>query len=55
MSNIDPKWIIGLGLFIPGIMTGLGAIPIFFTKEIKRSALDVLLGFAAGVMLAASC
>ena len=55
MGNIDQRWIIGLGLFLPGLMTGLGAIPIFFTKEIKRSSLDILLGFAAGVMLAASC
>ncbi|WP_300408776.1 ZIP family metal transporter [Lagierella sp.] len=55
MGNIDSKLIVGLGLLLPGIMTGLGAIPIFFTKKIKRSALDILLGFAAGVMLAASC
>ena len=55
MGNIDQRLIIGLGLFIPGLMTGLGAIPIFFTNEIKRSTLDILLGFAAGVMLAASC
>ncbi len=55
MKNIDSNLIVALGLFVPGIMTGLGAIPIFFTKDIKRSALDILLGFAAGVMLAASC
>ncbi|MDO5018005.1 MAG: ZIP family metal transporter [Lagierella massiliensis] len=55
MGNIDSKWVVALGLLIPGFMTGLGAVPIFFKSKIKRSLLDTLLGFAAGVMLAASC
>lgn len=37
-----------------GLMTGVGAIPIFFTKNISNKMLDALLGFAAGVMLAAT-
>lgn len=37
-----------------GLMTGVGAIPIFFTKNISEKMLDTLLGFAAGVMLAAT-
>lgn len=37
-----------------GLMTGVGAIPIFFTKNITDKMLDALLGFAAGVMLAAT-
>ncbi|TCO76956.1 ZIP family metal transporter [Marinisporobacter balticus] len=37
-----------------GCATGLGALPIFFTKNISHRALDALLGFAAGVMLAAT-
>lgn len=37
-----------------GLMTGIGALPIFFTKNISRKMLDSLLGFAAGVMLAAT-
>lgn len=37
-----------------GLMTGVGAIPIFFTKNISEKTLDILLGFAAGVMLAAT-
>ncbi len=44
-----------LGLTLPGLATGVGAIPIFFAKEIKRGAMDMLLGVAAGVMLAATC
>src|ERR671916_500863 len=35
-------------------MTALGAGLVFFTKEVKRSVLDAMLGFAAGVMIAAS-
>jgi ZIP family zinc transporter len=34
-------------------MTGFGAAAVFLTKEINRKLLDVMLGFAAGVMLAA--
>jgi ZIP family zinc transporter len=37
-----------------GCATGVGAIPIFFTKDISHKFLDAMLGFAAGVMLAAT-
>ncbi len=37
-----------------GLMTGVGAIPIFFTRNVSQKMLDLLLGFAAGVMLAAT-
>lgn len=48
-------WIVVLGCLIPGIMTGVGAIPALFTGSLSRKWLDMLLGFAAGVMLAATC
>lgn len=35
-------------------LTALGAAMVFFFKEIKRKFLDGMLGFAAGVMIAAS-
>lgn len=35
-------------------MTALGAAGVFFTKEINRKLLDSMLGFAGGVMIAAS-
>lgn len=35
-------------------LTGLGAALVFITKDIGKKALDVMLGFAAGVMIAAS-
>ncbi len=44
-----------LGLVLPGIATALGAIPIFFTRNVSQGLLDTLLGAAAGVMLAATC
>jgi len=37
-----------------GLMTGVGAIPILFGRGISRRSNDTLLGFAAGIMLAAS-
>lgn len=37
-----------------GLATGMGSIPIFFTKNISKKLLDSLLGVAAGVMLAAT-
>jgi len=47
--------VIGLiASILAGAATGLGAIPIFFTKQISHKMLDTMLGFAAGVMLAAT-
>ena len=36
------------------LMTALGAAGVFLAKDISRKALDSMLGFAAGVMIAAS-
>ncbi len=47
--------LIGTGASLgAGLATALGAIPAFFKKDISDKTLDLLLGFAAGVMLAAS-
>lgn len=49
--------IVRLGLtasLLAGLATGAGAIPILFFRKISDRLLDVMLGFAAGVMLAAS-
>jgi len=43
-----------LGSLLAGLMTALGAIPVLFGKRLSKRANDTLLGFAAGVMLAAS-
>jgi ZIP family zinc transporter len=50
----DPFSLGILASLLAGTATGLGAIPIFFKKDFSRRSLDVMLGFAAGVMLAAS-
>ena len=37
-----------------GLATAVGALPVFFTKTVSPRLADTFLGFAAGVMLAAS-
>ena len=37
------------------VLTAAGAALVFAKKDLKRSSLDAMLGFAAGVMIAASC
>jgi ZIP family zinc transporter len=39
---------------IAGLATGAGALPVLFTKQVSDKLLDVMLGFSAGVMLAAT-
>lgn len=43
-----------LASLITGLATSTGAIPIFFTKKVNEKFMDTILGFAAGVMLAAT-
>ncbi len=37
-----------------GLVTGIGAIPVMFTRNISQRTQDVMMGFGAGVMLAAT-
>jgi ZIP family zinc transporter len=39
---------------LAGLATGVGALPVLFTKKVSDRVLDSMLGFAAGVMLAAT-
>jgi len=39
---------------LAGLATGIGALPVLFMKEVSHRTLDTMLGFAAGVMLAAT-
>jgi len=50
-----PIWIVGavFSLFA-GLATGLGGIPIFFTRKISPKLQNIFMGFGAGVMLAAT-
>jgi ZIP family zinc transporter len=43
-----------LASLVAGSATCLGSIPVLFIKDISHRALDTMLGFAAGVMLAAT-
>jgi len=43
-----------LGSFAAGMMTAVGAVPVLFGRTISVRMQDAMLGFAAGVMLAAS-
>jgi len=42
------------GTLLTGLATGVGAVPVLFTTRVSDRLLDALLGFAAGVMLAAT-
>jgi len=49
--------IIWVGLaasLLAGLATGAGALPVLFTKRFSDRLLDIMLGFSAGVMLAAT-
>lgn len=39
---------------IVGLSTVLGAIPIYFVRQMKQETMGIILGFAAGIMLAAT-
>lgn len=43
-----------LGSLAAGLMTALGAVPVLFGQSVSRRNTDIMLGFAAGVMLAAT-
>jgi len=51
----DSLILIGFGASLAaGFATGVGALPVLFLKSISDSTRNILLGFSAGVMLAAS-
>jgi ZIP family zinc transporter len=55
VDKMPDFWIVAAGLVLPGLLTGVGALPALFTRNVTRKWLDAMLGFAAGVMLAATC
>ncbi len=54
MQLTDPVLVGTLASLLAGAATGLGAIPVMLGGQFERRTLDVMLGFAGGVMLAAS-
>lgn len=53
-SGLHPIYQALVATLFTWFMTALGSSLVFFFKEIKRNMLDAMLGFAAGVMIAAS-
>lgn len=51
---MNDKIIMVVMILIAGLTTGLGALPVFFTDKVSEKTLDILMGFSAGVMLAAA-
>ena len=54
MEPLSPVLLGFVGSLAAGLLTGLGALPVLFGRLPSRATRDMLLGFAAGVMLAAS-
>jgi ZIP family zinc transporter len=53
-AELHPIWQALLATGFTWFLTALGAAAVFFCREIRRQVLDGMLGFAAGVMIAAS-
>ncbi len=53
-ESLGPIWQALLGTGFTWFLTALGAAAVFFFKTVNRRILDGMLGFAAGVMVAAS-
>lgn len=54
MAEMNPILLGFIGSLLAGIMTSVGALPVLFGTIPSERTRDALLGFAAGVMLAAS-
>jgi ZIP family zinc transporter len=47
-------WLGVLSSLLAGASTGIGGLPVLFMKQVSDRTMDTMLGFAAGVMLAAT-
>jgi len=54
LIGISDFWLGLSGSLIAGLATGLGALPVFLIPNLSAKIQDVLLGFSAGIMLAAT-
>ncbi len=52
--NGEIIWLGSVASLLAGLATGAGALPVLFIKKVSDKLLDVMLGFSAGVMLAAT-
>ena len=54
ISNLNPVLQAFIAALFTWMVTILGAAIVFFFKKVNKNILDAMLGFAAGVMIAAS-
>ena len=54
LSNLSPIWQAFIATLFTYSVTALGAALVFFFKKVNKNVLDAMLGFAGGVMIAAS-
>ena len=54
LSNLNPVLLALLATLMTWLFTALGAAMVFFFKEINNKVLNIMLGFASGVMISAS-
>ncbi len=52
--NAEIVWLGSIASLAAGLATGAGALPVLFTRRVSDRLLDIMLGFSAGVMLAAT-
>lgn len=55
VTSLPLLWAAVLASLIAGLAAGVGALPVLFVDRASRRLQDVLLGGAAGIMLAATC
>lgn len=51
---METVWLGLVGSTLAGLLTGVGALPVLFAREIRQRTQNLFLGFGAGVMLAAT-
>jgi ZIP family zinc transporter len=54
LARMTPLTLGLLGSLVAGLGTGVGALPVFLLPRLRPRTEDLLLGFSAGIMLAAS-
>lgn len=53
-KNLSPVWQTLIATLFTWGVTALGASIVFFFKKVNKTVMDAMLGFSAGVMIAAS-
>lgn len=54
LADIPVFWLGLTGSLLAGLATGIGALPVFMVRTLSARIQDILLGFSAGIMLAAT-